>query len=108
MCSPMAAITDYFKPGPLRPPVPRTVAARTTATPKRPVGRPRKRPRLDPQDHADAAKDNDEKRPRLDQQEAIQNQNDAEQESSTGDQSLQSSSQGTTGIAPESLAQPYR
>ena len=108
MCSPTAAITDYFKPGPLRPPVPRNVAAPTTATPKRPVGRPRKCPRLDPQDHTDAAKDNDEKHPRLDQQEAIQDQNDAEQESSSGDENLQSSSQGTTGIAPESLAQPYR
>ena len=69
MCSPTAAITDYFKPGPLRPPVPQTVAARTTQ------GRPKKHTRLDPQDHEDAAKDNDEKCPRLDQQETIQDQN---------------------------------
>ena len=43
--------------------------------PKRPVGCPRTHPRLDSQDHADAAKDNDEKHSRLDQQEVIQDQN---------------------------------
>ncbi len=43
----MAAITDYFKPGQLRLPVLRPVIARTAPTPKRPVGRPRKRQKLE-------------------------------------------------------------